>query len=294
MRFLTRLLSVLIPLFALAVFISTPASAQQPGTETLPDLPAPIQTLVDQGAQIRYLGNAHGFDSWLTIKGGQEQYFYVPPGGEAFVMGLLFDKNGQLLTVDQVQNLRQQGDTLLDSLAGEFSSPADQSLQASVIEEEFEFKTPGEQLYHDIRESNWVALGEAGAPVLYSFIDPQCPHCHAFINDLRQQFLPAGRIQLRMIPVGRTEESVAQAAFLLAAPDAQARWFAHMDGQDDAIPARSEINQQGVQRNISIMQSWKFDVTPMSIYRAKDGTVKIIKGRPADVASVINDLGDRT
>ena len=276
-----RLIAALLTLCAAGTF---PAAAQ----EGLPQLPPPVQTLVDEGAQIRYLGKEHGLDSWLTIKNGREQYFYVLPGGEAFLMGVMFDNKGKVITVDQVRRLREKGDPVLDSLTAD-ASPATQK------NETFEFKSPSEQLFFDIENSNWVPLGQPGTPVLYSFIDPQCPHCHAFINDLRDdELLKKGRVQLRMIPIGFREETKSQAAFLLATPNPQEKWFRHMDGDKSALPARSEINSQGVQKNLAIMQSWKFNVTPMIVYRGKNGNVKIVRGRPKDIGSLIADIGSRT
>jgi len=271
-------------LFALITFLATPEAHAQ-AADPLPELPAPIQNLVNEGAQIRYLGKEHGLESWLTIKNGVEQYFYVMPDRKVFVMGVLFDDTGKLITVDQVQRLRSQGDTLLDTLA-EF--PVTENATPNKA---FEFQSPSENLFSDIENSNWVALGQPGAPVMYSFIDPQCPHCHSFVNDLRAGgYLESGKIQLRIIPVGFKDETRAQSAFLIASPNPQERWFKHMDGDESALPARAEINQQGVQRNLSIMQSWKFNVTPMIVYRGQDGSVKLLRGKPQDLPSVIADL----
>ncbi len=272
-------------IFSIAFGLVMNAQAQ----EILPDMPEPIRNLVAEGAQIRYLGRDYGFDSWITIKNGQEQYFYVLPDKSAFVMGLLFDPKGELVTVDQVQRLRSKGDDLLDALASE-----DLTLNRE-SEEEFEFKSPSERLYYDIENSNWVPLGAPGAPVVYAFLDTQCPHCHAFVNDLREGgYLKGGKIQVRMIPVGFREETIAQAAYLMATPDPQGRFLRHLDGDEAALPAKSEINDQGVQRNLAIMQSWKFDATPMIVYRAKDGSVKIVRGRPKDIQSLIADIGARS
>ena len=286
-----RLLTLTTALVIICLMVWTAPGNHADAQEALPDLPAPIQNLVDEGAQIRYLGREHGLNSWLTIKNGQEQYFYVLPDGSAFVMGVLFDAKGELVTVDQVARLRGQGDSLLDSLASDFGETNNERTSKA---EAFEFKSPSEQLYHDIENSNWVGLGKPGAPVIYSFVDPQCPHCHAFINDLRGGLLENGNIQVRMIPVGFKDETRAQAAFLMAAPNPQQRWFNHMDGDNEALPAKSEINQQGVQRNLAIMQAWKFSVTPMTVYRAKDGSVKIVRGRPRDLRSMIADIGARS
>lgn len=275
-------------LFALGL-IALPFSGQ--AQDTLPELPAPIQTLVDQGAQIRYLGRDQGLDGWVTIKNGQEQYFYVKPDRSAFLTGLLFGENGEVITIDQVQRLRAQGDTLLDTLAADVpDAPA--SVAASNAD--YDFKSPSEQLFSDIENSNWVPLGEIGAPVAYAFIDPQCPHCHAFIDALRKDYLAKGRIQLRLIPVGFKPETMAQAAFLIASPNPQERWFRHMDGDETALPAKGEINEQGVQRNLAIMQSWNFSATPMIVYRGKDESVKIVRGRPKDLQGFVADLGARS
>lgn len=285
---LSRFLPVFMCVMALAV-ASIPAFAQTEANTALPELPEPIKNLVAEGAQIRYLGRDYGVDGWITIKNGQEQYFYVLPDKKAFLMGVMFDNTGKVVTVDQVSRLQNDGDDMLDILADDFT-PA---LEAQQQKQSIEFKSPAEQLYYDMENSNWIPLGEAGAPIMYAFIDPQCPHCHAMIKDLQKSYLDEGRVQLRIVPIGFREETRAQSAFLLAAPDPQKRLFEFLDGKEDALPARQEINQQGVQKNLSIMQSWKFDVTPMVIYRGKDGTVKIVRGRPQDIQNLVNDLGSR-
>ena len=269
--------------FSFVLMVSGFAHAQ----ENLPKMPDPIKNLAEEGAQIRYLGRDYGFDSWITIKNGQEQYFYVLPDQSAFVMGVLFDNKGKLVTVDQVQRLRGSGDDLLDSLASE-------EFTNKPSTPDFDSLAPSERLFYDIENSNWVPLGQAGAPVIYSFIDPQCPHCHSFINELREGYLDEGKIQVRMVPVGFKDETRSQAAFLMATPNPQERWMKHMDGDESALPAKSEISQQGVQRNLAIMQSWKFNVTPMIVYRGKDGTVKLVRGKPKNIDNMIADIGARS
>ncbi len=276
----------------IVLFASLPLYAQTSPQENtaVPEMPEPIKELVNQGAQARFLGRDYGLDAWITIKNGQEQYFYVLPDKSAFMMGVLFDAKGKLVTVQQVQKLQSQNDNLMNQLADGFAdvgkTPTDAEKKA--------FESPSERLYSDIENSNWLPLGEIGAPVMYAFIDPQCPHCHEFINDLRKTYLEKGKAQLRIIPIGFKEETIAQSAYLLAAPNPQERWYRHMDGDKEALPAKADINQQGVQRNLAVMHSWKFDMTPLIIYRAKDKTVKIIKGRPKDLKALIDDLGVRT
>jgi len=281
----------MIKLLVLSLLVYGLSTCELHAQEAVPKLPAPIQTLVDEGAQIRFLGRDKGFDAWLTIKNGQEQYFYVKPDRSAFVMGVLFDETGEMITSDQVKRLQNSGGDLLDTLA-DGALITDGNSRAA--EQSFEFQSPSERLYYDIENSNWVPLGDTGAPVLYSFIDPQCPHCHSFIEDIRESHIDKGRVQVRMIPVGFRDETRAQSAFLMATPNPQERWFKHMDGDETALPAKSELNQQGVQRNLSVMQSWKLNVTPMIVYRAKDGSVKIVRGKPQNAESMIADIGARS
>ncbi len=257
----------------------------------LPKLPAPIQNLVNEGAQVRFLGKDHGVDGWIAIKNGQEQYFYVLPNDGGFISGVLFDSSGKTVTIDQVNRLRSQsGGELLDMLASD--APATSKISDIEKTDKYEFKTPSEQLYWDIENSNWIPLGQAGTPMLYSFIDPQCPHCHKMMEALKAP-IKAGYVQVRVIPIGLKEETRAQAAFLLATPAPEQVWWRYMDGDKDALPAKRELNQQGVQRNLSIMQSWKLDATPFVVYRGKDKKVKMIRGNPKDIDALINDLGSR-
>lgn len=277
--------SLTIASFALIAFFALTCTQNAHAQNALPDMPEPIKNLVAEGAQVRYLGRDYGFDSWITIKNGQEQYFYVLPDQSAFVMGLLFGKDGKLVTVDQVQRLRAQGDDLLDDLA---SDPISAN---NAPDKDFDLQSPSERLFYDIENSNWIPVGAPGAPALYAFIDPQCGHCHAFINKLREaNYLQNGQVQLRVIPVGFREETIAQAAFLMATPDPQGRLFKHLDGDEAALPAKQNISDQGVQRNLAIMQSWKFDATPMMIYRGTDGTVKIVRGQPKNIPGLIADI----
>lgn len=284
----------LVPLFRLFVFaalLAAPVTAlAQSASEPLPPVPAAIQDLVDRGAQIKYLGKRHGMDGWITIYQGQEQYYYVTPDKEGFVMGVLFDKDGGMATVQQVRELQAQGGEVLDFLAMDAEAGASKPASVSTA---VEYKTPAEKMFADVENSNWIALGNPDAPAVYSFVDPQCPHCHEFMNDLRKDYIEKGLIQVRIIPVGFRDETLAQAAFLLAAPDAEKRWYSHLDGDAKALPVDSAISTQGIQKNLALMQAWKFTVTPLSIYRDRAGEIKIIRGRTKDASTLLADLPAR-
>lgn len=276
---------------AILSFAGGNALAQSSNDTLLPKMPDPIHNLASDGAQIRFLGKDNGVEGWIAIKNGQEQYFYVLPNG-SFLSGLLFDPKGKAITLDQVRRLREQSGELLDSLTAD-APPPPTHVQDAAKADKYEFKTPSEQLYYDLENSNWLPVGQAGTPLFYSFIDPQCAHCHNMMNALKSH-IDNGKVQVRIIPVGFRDETQAQAAYLLAAPAPSDLFWRYLSGNKDALPASPEISKQGVQRNLSIMQSWKLSVTPLIVYRGKDGKVKIIRGMPKDLNGLLADLGART
>lgn len=274
-----------------------------------PDVPLPIQNLVASGAQLRYLGQDYGLNGWLVLKNGQEQYFYSTPDGQAVMMGILFNNKGDTVTLKQINELRKKEGPAIDKLAGFETAPlapqskdAPQAVQPStVVSQDFTnpeallksaVKPKSEQLFDGVESANWIKLGSDKAPVIYSFIDPECPHCHDLIQNIRKSgYLEQGLLQVRLIPVGvLTENSLTEAAYLLAAPDPQKELFRHLDGDKTALLADKTVNTQGVQRNIKLMQDWKLDVTPFSVYRGRDGKVKVLQGVPDDLKKIITEL----
>lgn len=293
MVFMRLLMIVFLGLVAGAA-VPLQAEAQSYGVGTagvVPPLPAPLATLEAEGAQIRYLGRHDKYHGWAAFQQGSQQYFYQETGSDLLFMGLLFDEQGRLITVDQLRALQSREGQVIDELAGGLIDQVEkaESLLDQQKERDRAFKTPSEQLFSDVSASNWIPLGQPGAPVIYSFIDPQCPHCHAMINDLRQGYLGNGLVQLRIIPVGFRPESLAQAAFLLAGTDPVDRLYAHID-EEESLPADPSVNTQGVERNMAIMQSWDLTATPFSIYRAADGSVRLVEGRPDNWQAILGEL----
>ena len=274
-----------------ALIMSTPVMAQTLEKKD-PPMPAPLETMSKEGAQVRYMGHRGGLDGWIAIQNGQEQYFYATEDREFVLLGLLFDKTGKMITLEQVGELQKQGGAVLDILKADTSTKGASVTDTLPVQGDIakSLKSPSEQMFSDIEAGNWIVLGQEGAPILYSFMDPQCPFCHEFMKSLRPE-IEGGRIQVRLLPVGfHGEQALAQAALLLAAPNAQDRWFRHVNGDKEALPVTPGINEQGIERNMAIMQSWKLDVTPISMYRAQDGKVKIVQGRAKDLKALLSDL----
>ncbi|MCB1558476.1 MAG: hypothetical protein KDJ50_06100 [Alphaproteobacteria bacterium] len=274
-----------------------------------PDIPAPLQTMVEQGAQIRYLGREFGLDGWVTIQAGEEQYFYSTADGQGLLMGILFNNKGDAITLQQINALRDKEGPAIDRLAGyvpveelnkasgkPVAAPSSTAISTSAVSPQDivkqASKSRSEQLFDSVEAANWIAIGDKQAPTIYTIIDPECPHCHDLIDDFRKSsYLKRGLVQLRLIPVGvLSEKSLSEAAFLLASPNAEKDLFNHLDGQKDALLADKNINTQAVQRNMQILQDWKLDVTPFSVYKNASGEVKVLQGRPADLKNLIAEL----
>lgn len=264
--------------------------------ENDPQLPGPLKTLADDGAQIRFIGNDLGLNGWVAIKNGQEQYFYATADGQAIISGILFNSKGDTVTLRQINDIRKKEGPALDKLAGfadkaaataaEPASPDTKTLLQTAT------KSKGEQLYDGAVAANWITLGSETAPAFYVFIDPECPHCHSLLQDFRKSgYIEKGLIQLRVIPVGvLSADSLKEAAFLLASPTPQIDLFKHLDGDKKALLSDSNINTQGAERNIKLMQTWNLEVTPFSVYKDRMGAVKILQGRPKDLKALIAEL----
>ena len=274
-----------------ALMIFTPPAFAQQKEATIPEIPEALQLLSERGAQMRYLGNEHGMEGWIAIYQGQEQYYYITQDKKAFVTGLMFGSDGKPITIEQVSALQAQGGDVLDLLAVDKPKEENEVKIGESVTDKMELKTPAERMFADVQNSNWVKLGSESAPVIYSFVDPNCPHCHDFLDDLRKKdLISKGVVQVRIIPVGFQDGSLAQASFLLAAPDAEERYMKYLDGDKEALPAKQDISTQAVQKNMALMNAWKFNVTPLTIYRDKKGEVKIIRGRAKDTDGLISDL----
>lgn len=290
---------------------SSSASSAVAGHPDWPALPAPLETMVAQGAQIRYLGRQYALDGWVTIKDGQEQYFYVTADGQALLMGILFNNKGDVVTLQQINALRDKEGPALDRLAGYAAPPPQEKYQerAAAAQNSANMtggatgtnpqdilknaaKSKAEQFYMAAESANWVEIGQKSAPIIYMFMDTECVHCHDFLNDFRKSgFIEKGLVRLRLIPVGViNEKSAPEAAMLLASPDPQKALYAHLDGNPTALSATAQTNIQGVDRNLAILQDWKIDSTPLSVYKDMNGKIKILQGRPKDIKNLVAEL----
>ena len=63
--------------------------------------------------------------------------------------------------------------------------------------------------------------------------------------------------------------------------------LAKVDGKQvsDAEPDSLEL----VKKNMAFLQEWGLDVTPFTIYEDQSGKIKVVRGVPDDMQTLIND-----
>lgn len=295
-------------LAAVLVLTSLPAFAQN-----TPSMPKPLADHKARGAQVYYLGRYDILEGWVMIRAGQPEFYYSTPGSNAIVMGLLFSPDGELITTSQLEKLPL--DTGLADMMTPATPPAAQVAApaaaapapqtpapaatptpaaappaAASVADELVPNTPANKMYLEVQAAGQVVFGEPGKPAFYAFIDPNCQHCQRFMREI-EPYVSAGTVAVHILPVGFDDRSKRQAAFLLGAADGGMRMAAYAKGQSDQLPAPEGLATQAVERNVDLMRNWGMDATPMLVYRAAgDKKVRIVRGRPHDLAATVKDL----
>lgn len=266
--------------------------------EFQPAYPAVIQAAADQGAQVRFLGKMNGFNGWLLLSQGNPAYVYVSEDGKTIFQGLMFDDQGTPLTMRQIGALEANEAA---ANGGELPPLAEPSMmepdaapaaQPSLPTAQNEDRSPGETLYDALSVVNSVTLGstDANAPLLYAFIDPDCPHCKDFLKEADAPYLQTKKIQLRVIPIGILgENSQRKAAYILTQPDGGAQLMAQANG-GKALPAPSNLTLDGQQLNTDLFRLWKFDGTPILVFKDKSGKIMMVRGAPNNLPSLVNSI----
>lgn len=279
-----------------------PAAQEEvfPQSQPEPPMPPVLRESIKKGAQSKYLGLYHGLHGWVVVKGGKPEFHYVTEDGKAIIMGILFDENGNMITGEQLRMLRLSDGASTYKLSDNYKKRAEED--AKIAEERAAATKPAEpeaepkkelsmaeQFYAMVEEGNWIRVGSRKAPIMYAFIDPDCPHCRKFLTDIKP-FIDRDVIQLRMLPVGFNERTLKKAAYLLAAPDPAGQIFRYIEGDAEALFVPGDIQTIGATKNIAIMKTFNIEGTPVITYKSSDGKVRFVRGAPDSVALLIDEI----
>ena len=282
-----------------------------------PKMPKALQEMVDQGAQVHYLGEFEGMKGWALIRQGKPEFFYQNREGTAMVMGLMFNQDAEMVTMGQLRALHQRvGDDMYAVTGGSIANanlpPLSDSEKSNNTSEPVAVAdaspasapapvvltpplvtarnlTPAKRMYADLLGTNWVTMNPQGKYDLFAFIDPDCPHCMNFIKDVEPMMINGG-LRIRVIPIGMTDQSLKKAAVLLSSSDPQGRVLKYAKGDKSALSAPNNINTKGVEKNVTTMLKHEFDVTPIIVYRTGKGEIRLIRGRPSNYETILNDI----
>lgn len=300
------MLRLFLTALAFVTFFASSALAQQAqpltlGAQQEPPLPKPLEIQRNNGAQPYYLGRFETLDGWVMVREGQPEFYYATPDGRAVVMGFLFDGQGNLITGEQLKTIDMAKKKTIADIVAPTAAPqnqpavpapdaataaAPQQLQATPAAN----GGPSEMLMAELDGAAAMVFGDATKPTFHAFIDPNCSHCRQFLREM-EPFANAGKLAIRIIPVGYDDRSMAQGAYALAISDGAKRFVELAKGSDKALEPPAGIMTETVSNNRKIMTNWRFDATPIIVYRAfGTNEVKIIRGRPLDPAAVVKDL----
>lgn len=270
-----------------------------PGAAPL-DAPSPdaINTLrifKSQGAEIHYLGRLHGLDGWLVTKDKVVQVVYTTLDGQGTLVGVLYGPTGDMETSNQLIAAQKNGLTIPDLNTGApatAAEPANAATPPPAAPGDAAQGPASERLLKDVQNSTYLKFGPDDAPPLYVFMDPRCHFCHGYWETLLQ-IMPQNTVQLRVIPVGILgPDSAEQAERVISAPNPAEAWSKIEAGDLSVMMIQPAADSpQRLQANNDLMTRWKMAGTPYSVYRGKDGKVKLVYAVPSDVAQVVADLG---
>jgi hypothetical protein len=293
-------------LVLLVVFLASPVFAAD-----TPPMPAPLVAQQSRGAQVYYLGKYETLDGWVLIRAGQPEFYYATEDGKAIIMGLLFNGSGDLLTVNQFHALDTDQQTGIANMmssqiqtefpnatapstapaqAGPAATPAPTPAPAQATGDTLVPNTPGNQLFLAAQSSNNLLYGQENVPAFYAFIDPNCPHCQAFLKAIEPR-VAAGEVAVRIIPVGFDTLSLRQSALMLSGGNGVERLIKYIKGDTASLTPSESLDTKAVDANTQILSQWNLPITPLIIYRAgKTQEVKLVRGQPADLGAAIADL----
>ena len=253
------------------------------------DVPATIAALRARGARTFALGERGGLAGHLVeLAGGGAYALYLTPDGYA-VAGLLYAPDGTLLTGGQLAAVRgvldrSIGNALLHHVEGRAArTGTDASVGTAHAAEGAGAESDTEARFERAASAFGFTLGRTG-PLAVLFGDPGCRWSRSAAARLGRQAL-AGRLRLRIVPVGLLGAASARAAAGIASsPDPAAAWF----GGD--VPPPQPEGAERIARNNALYEAWGETGVPLIVRRDARGRVAHQVGDVDDLAAWLEGL----
>lgn len=217
-------------------------------------LPAPVKALEAQGMSIAGGFKAPGgLSGYAASYQGQAVAVYVTPDGRHAIVGTLIGPNGNNLSNAPLNRL--------------ITYPKNR------------------KAWNRLKHSTWIGYGSEKAPtVIYLFIDPNCPYCHAFLKEARP-WVKAGKVQIRNVLVAVLRPSSLPKAAAILASKHPAKALVRNENNYGSGGIQPEQNVSGkiadkIRSNNQLMNALGIQATPAIYYHGANGHVASTQGLP--------------
>jgi thiol:disulfide interchange protein DsbG len=230
-------------------------------------MPPALQTLQKKGGVVgqSFIG-PDGLTGWVITYNGKTLVVYTTSSGNYVLNGELIDQDGNNLTTQYAQR---------------YVPPPDLAKLVATLEQ----------------DRTLVDEGEAKAPPLYVFADPNCIYCNQFWNDIRP-FVASGKVRIHWAMVSFLKQSSpGRATAILTAKDKLAAFTLDESKFDKAneeggIPPVDPMPVE-VRAALTTHSSEMFSAggqgTPLLVFRS-GGKWYWLEGLPKDMQAFVDGL----
>jgi protein-disulfide isomerase len=271
-------------LYAVTVALLLLASPQAGATtgEAAPDPTAnpALAALKKSGAEFFYAGRISDFDGWMMVKDEHTQMVYKPADKDYAIIGNLYAPNGDDISAEQIKKVKaahtlEKINPVTENEAKNAPLPA------------------GERLLKDLEKSYGVTLGgDSTKPLLIALVLPSSDPSKLFWQTIRRP-VQAGTLRVRLYPAGlKNSEDERSAAKWLNTNDPLTTWNKFIAGDKTVLAgAANQADIDKVRVNTALIDKWRFPTAPYLLYRAKNGSMKVVQGNPTDIKTLLDDIG---
>jgi thiol:disulfide interchange protein DsbG len=304
--------------------VATSTAAPDAGTSPI------ITHIIQTGAQIVNLGEAHGLQMILARADNQFMFFQLAPDGAAAVSGLqaaLSVKQLHQAVPDQLTELEPahglKAFVLRDGASFQvvYATPDEQQVVPGVMWDANGENVTRRQVEHidgmaptvmvgpgaldqpatpvppvpllaTVNATTFGVWGDPSAPRLWMFIDPLCPFSVRAMQKL-QPLVDAHRVQLAVIPLSviDREDNGESTKQALAMLSLPPEAMVDAWRAGRLVePAHPEATG-ALQRNLAAARAIGFSGTPTFVYRKADGSEGRVDGLPPDMAALVASIG---
>lgn len=276
------------------------------------DVPA-LRNIVEADTVLRFMGDEYGLNSFFLTTGDKGQILYITPDGQGILRGALFGGDGSSVTLRQISRLKNEGNfdpTPYISRSEEDAAKQKDQAQAAPSPRPDPAvtanaapnsginaasvttpTTPGEKLFQEANNASWIAFGNPASPMITTFMDPSCDHCHKFFQQI-YPLVEQGKLYLRVIPVTVIDPlGMPRLVNVYSSTSPAQAWLMITKGTEPPLAKRNDPRANAaIEGNNTLFTRWNLPGTPYSVYRSKDGAVKVLYSTPKDLAPLLSDL----